>query len=82
LRDGKFIPHAILRFTSTPHQHHTRKTAFARIHVQCPASGGIRGQSTIPRSQFCANWALTLFGKVDLPNLSRHANFTVKGKLP
>jgi len=39
---GIFIPPAFLRFTSTPHQHHNRKTAFACIRPHWRAFGGIR----------------------------------------
>jgi hypothetical protein len=36
-----------LRFTSTPHQHLHRKTAFARIRVDSPTLGDIRGHQAL-----------------------------------
>jgi hypothetical protein len=44
---GIFIPQAILRFTSTPHQHRNRKTAFAGVHVHWPALARIRGRAAL-----------------------------------
>lgn len=47
LSDGIKIPQALLPFTSTPHQHHNKKTAFACFGLNSASLARIRGWATL-----------------------------------
>jgi len=64
LAGGIFIPQAILRFTSTPHQHRTRKNAFAGVRVYSRAfAGGFLSEASsegVVHDRLPAFWPPTL----------------------